>query len=220
MASKASQDFVPIKEVRDGIVVLSDGSLRAILMASSTNFALKSADERSAIVSQFQNFLNSLEFSVQIFIQSRDLDIRPYIALLESQLAKTLDDLMKIQITEYIEFVKSFTENANIMEKNFFVVIPYASTGIKTNVGPLKSILGKGKEKKEENKDLGFEESLSQLEQRMTVVSQGLVRSGVRTVPLKTEEVIELYYKIFNPGELEKPIALGNLQDETAQAQK
>src|SRR5579872_1318829 len=123
--AQATQAFVPIKEVRDGIVILKDGSLRALLMASSIKLALKSQDEQAAIIAQFQNFLNSLEFSVQFFVESRDLDIRPYIALLEERLAAELDDLMKIQIREYIAFIKDFTERANIMSKNFFIVVPY-----------------------------------------------------------------------------------------------
>src|SRR5271156_6881412 len=99
--AQATQEFVPIKEVRDGVVILKDGSLRSLLMASSINLALKSADEKQAIIGQFKNFLNSLEFTVQFFIESRDLDIRPYIAILEERLAAELDDLMKIQIREY-----------------------------------------------------------------------------------------------------------------------
>src|SRR3954466_5519226 len=104
--AQATQDFVPIKEVRDGVVILKDGSLRALLMASSINLALKSQDEQNAIIAQFQNFLNSLEFTAQFFVESRELDIRPYIALLEERLAAELDDLMKIQIREYISFIK------------------------------------------------------------------------------------------------------------------
>src|ERR1043166_6842496 len=123
--AQATQEFVPIKEVRDGVVILKDGSLRALLMASSINLALKSQDEQQAIIGQFQNFLNSLEFTTQFFVQSRDLDIRPYIALLEERLAAELDDLMKIQIREYISFIKDFTERANIMTKIFFIVVPY-----------------------------------------------------------------------------------------------
>src|SRR5579872_3648018 len=123
--AQATQEFVPIKEVRDGIVILKDGSLRALLMASSINLALKSQDEQQAVIAQFQNFLNSLEFAVQFFVESRELDIRPYIALLEERLAAELDDLMKIQIREYIAFIKDFTSRANIMSKNFFIVVPY-----------------------------------------------------------------------------------------------
>ena len=125
---KASQDFVPVSEVRDGVVILKDGGMRAILMASSINFALKSDDEQTAFILQFQNFLNSLDFSCQIFVQSRQLDIRPYIATLEVAYKGQLDDLMRVQIREYIEFVKSFTETANIITKNSILVIPYTPT--------------------------------------------------------------------------------------------
>src|SRR3954462_2629779 len=134
----ATQDFVPLKEVRDGIVILKDGSLRSLLMASSINLALKSQDEQQAIIGQFQNFLNSLEFTVQFFVESRELDIRPYIALLEERLVAELDDLMKIQIREYIAFIKDFTERANIMSKNFFIVVPYDPEIIGRGQGGIK----------------------------------------------------------------------------------
>ncbi len=210
----ATQEFVPIKEVRDGIVILKDGSLRALLMASSINLALKSQDEQQAIIGQFQNFLNSLEFSVQFFIESRDLDIRPYIALLEERLAVELDDLMKIQIREYIVFIKDFTERANIMAKNFFIVVPYDPALITRGggaLGTIGSFLPSGGNAATALTDQQFEEYRTQLEQRISVVEQGLVRTGVRIIPLGTEEVIELFYKLFNPGELEKPLQLQTL---------
>ena len=206
-STKSTQDFVPVSEVRDGIIVLKDGSLRAILLASSINFALKSDDEQTAFIVQFQNFLNSLDFSVQIFVQSRMLDIRPYIATLEVQFKQQLDDLMRIQIREYIEFIKSFTEAANIMTKNFFVVVPYSSNAV--SAGSVSKLLPFGNKKPstaEANKS--FEEQATQLEQRISIVQQGLVRTGVRTVQLGTEEAIELLYKLFNPGEEGKPISL------------
>lgn len=206
--SQATQSFVPIKEVRDGIVVLKDGSLRAILMASSINFALKSEDEQRAIISQFQSFLNSLEFSVQFFVQSRDLDIRPYIALLEKRYAETLEDLMKIQIREYITFIKDFTERANIMAKSFFIIVPYDPSLAAKQGGVLGALFGKKKAIDRKAETESFEQYRTQLEQRISVIEQGLVRTGVRVATLGTEEVIELYYKMFNPGELEKPIQL------------
>ncbi len=208
--AQSTQEFVPIKEVRDGIVILKDGSLRAILMASSINLALKSQDEQGAIIAQFQNFLNSLEFSVQFFIESRDLDIRPYIALLEDRLAAELDDLMKIQIREYIAFIKDFTERANIMSKNFFIVVPYDPALVARGGGigaALEGLIpGRGAAGVSAVSDEQFEQYRTQLEQRVAVIEQGLVRTGVRIVSLGTEEVIELFYKLFNPGELEKPL--------------
>ncbi len=209
---RSAQEFVPIAEVRDGIVVLKGGGLRAILLASSLNFALKSEDEQNAFLLQFQNFLNSLDFSVQIFVQSRMLDIRPYVATLEERYKEQLDDLMRIQIREYIEFIKSFTEAANIMTKNFFVVVPYApSLPALTKSGPA-SILPWGKKKNAAEANRTFEEQVSQLEQRVAIVQQGLIRTGVRTVQLGTEEAIELFYKLFNPGEAGKPMPLNSQQ--------
>lgn len=207
--AQATQEFVPIKEVRDGIVILKDGSLRALLMASSINLALKSNDEQQAIIGQFQNFLNSLEFVAQFFVESRQLDIRPYIALLEERYTKELDDLMKIQIREYIAFIKDFTQRADIMTKNFFIVVPYDPALIARGgglAGTLGTLTGRGSSTTGVLTDEQFEQYRTQLEQRISVVEQGLVRTGVRVVKLGTEEVIELFYKLFNPGELEKPL--------------
>lgn len=207
--TKAAQDFVPIKEVRGGLIVLKDETLVGVMLASSLNFALKSQDEQTAILAQFQNFLNSLDFSVQFFVQSRRLDIRPYIALLEERLQAQTEELMKIQVREYIEFVRSITERVNIMEKRFFVVVPYSPPILDVKKAIGARVFGQSR-LSAEKEDIGFEEYRTQLEQRMAVVEQGLIRTGVRTIPLGTEEVIELLYKEFNPGELEKPISLNN----------
>jgi type IV secretory pathway VirB4 component len=210
--AQATQDFVPIKEVRDGVVILKDGSLRVLLMASSINLALKSQDEQQAIVAQFQNFLNSLEFTVEFFIQSRDLDIRPYTALLQERYAQELDELMKIQIREYMAFIKDFTERANIMTKNFFIVVPYDPALINRGTGGILGTILPGRAGDSGGiSDEQFEQYRTQLEQRASVIEQGLVRTGVRVVKLGTEEVIELFYKLFNPGELEKPLQVEQL---------
>ncbi len=207
-ANNATQEFVPIKEVRDGIVILKDGGMRSILLCSSMNFSLKSDDERNAILLQFQDFLNSLDFSIEILIQSRKLDIRPYIALLEEQHNKQTNNLMKIQVREYIEFIKNFTESTSIMTKNFFIVVPYNSAILNTaTTNNILSTFGIGtKSDPKTTSDSNFEENRTQLEERLSVVEQGLVRSGIRVVRLGTEEVIELFYKAFNPGESEKPL--------------
>jgi type IV secretory pathway VirB4 component len=210
VSSKATQEFVPIREVRDGIVMLKDGSMRGILLASSLNFSLKSDDERNAIILQFQDFLNSLDFSVQISIQSRRLDIRPYIALLEDRYKEQVNDLMKIQTREYIEFIKKFTETTSIMTKSFFVVVPYDPAIIDIKNNRLTGLFQKKTASEEQkNKQMNFEENRTQLEQKVSVVEQGLSRCGIRVVRLGTEEVIELFYKIFNPGDTEKPIKTG-----------
>lgn len=212
LAAKASQEFVGIKEIRDGVVILRDGGLRAVLMASSVNFALKSEDNQTAIIEQFQNFLNTLDFSVQIVVESRRLDIRPYLALLEERYAKHTNELLKIQTREYIGFVKKFTDNTNIMNKIFLIVIPYtpAILEVRSAEGGWGAALAKnlpGAKKPAGKADVSFDEHRMQLEQRISVVAQGLIRTGVRVAGLGTEELVELYYKLFNPGETEHAVA-------------
>ncbi len=208
----AAQEFVPVKEIRGGVMVLKDGALVGVLLASSINFALKSEGEQAATLFQFQNFLNSLDFTVQFFVQSRKLDIRPYIALLEERLKAQVDDLMRIQVSEYIDFIKLFTERANIMSKHFFVAVPYTPPLVDFTKSIGTQLFGATDlAAKQERKDIGFEEHRTQLEQRLAIVQQGLTRCGVRTAMLGTEEIIELLYKEFNPGELEKPMSITNV---------
>jgi type IV secretory pathway VirB4 component len=204
-----TQDFVPIKEVRDGVVILKDSSMRLVLLVSSLNFALKSADEQMAILMQFQNFLNSLDFHIQIFVQSRKLDIRPYLRTLEERIGEQSNDLLKVQTREYIEFIKKFTETVDIMSKKFFVVVPYSPPPISglQKSGLLSGILGRKQSSgnKAQRAAQDFEEYRTQLEQRAAVVSQGFSGLGLRVAPLGTEELVELYFKMFNPGESTVP---------------
>lgn len=214
--AKSSQEFVPIKEVRNGIVVLKDGGLRAVLLASSINLSLKSSDEQIAIITEFQNFLNSLDFTVQICVQSRRLDIRPYLLTLENRMKDQVEPLLKIQTKEYIDFIKSFTEEVNIMTKTFFVIVPYTDTVIKTGKiiddllgGSKKTIKIGGENKPKEMSELiSFEEKRTQLDQRVGVVISGLSRMGIRATELKTDQVVELFYKTFNPGDISQGIKL------------
>jgi hypothetical protein len=175
-------------------------------MASSINFALKSSDEQQGVIMQFQTFLNGLDFSVQIAIQSRELDIRPYISMLEGRYKNEVGDLMKIQIREYIQFIKNFVDQTSIMTKTFFVVIPFSPGALNSSSSPLGQLAGGSKKTNTTMKGDRFEEYRTQIEQRIGTVSQGLSRCGIRTVQLGTEEVVELFYKIFNPGDMEKPM--------------
>ena len=207
-SAKATQEFVPIKEIKEGIVILKDGSMRALVMASSLNFALKSSDEQQSIIYQFQSFLNSLNFSVQFSTQSRRLDIRPYLALLESRYKEQTSDLLKIQTREYIEFVRTFTDTTNIMTKTFFIVVPYSPPAVFAKDSGVEGFF-KGKQSTQEkntSEKEAFEEARTQMEQRINVVEQGLVRCGIRVTQLGTEELVEVFYKLFNPGDVDKPI--------------
>lgn len=213
---KPTQDFIPIKDIRSGVMVLNNGDLRMILMTSSLNFGLKSTDEQAAIILQFQNFLNSLEYPIQIFIQSKRLDVRPYLQMLEEREKVQLTDAMKIQVHEYIGFIREFTGRTNIMSKTFFIVVPYAgriklgTSGGKSGGGLLSGIMpggNKGAARKPSAEELqNFEEARMQLEQRVSIVEQGLGRCDIRTTRLGTEEITELFYKKFNPGELDASV--------------
>lgn len=211
---KPTQDFIPIRDIRGGVMILNNGDLRMMLMTSSLNFGLKSAEEQGAIISQFQNFLNSLEFPVQIFIQSKRLDTKPYLTMLEEREKVQLIDAMKIQVHEYIAFIRDFTSHTNIMSKSFFIVIPYAGGGglsMPSGGGLLGSLFGGKKNTKNakptEAENHNFEEAKIQLEQRVSIVEQGLARCDIRTTRLGNEEITELFYKKFNPGELDASAA-------------
>ncbi len=195
--SAASQDFVPVRDIKDGVVLLKSGQMCKVLLASSVNFALKSRDEQQAILFQFQNFLNTLDFSIQIYVQSRRLNIEPYIATLKALEPKQYSDLMKVQLREYIEFIRSFTTEVDVMSKNFFVIVPYTPPKLDfkksfTNIISQSRVL----------ETSTFEEQRLQLEQRQSVVEQGLNRIGVRTILLKDDELVELFYHIYNPQDV------------------
>ncbi len=210
MAKSNTQDFVPIKEIRGGTIILEDGSLNSILLVASLNFALKSYEEQMATIAQFQNFLNSLEFSIQICAQSRKLDVRPYMATLEEKRRDQDNDLIKMQINEYMQFIQNFSDSVNIMDKKFFIVISYTPPTLGSGTGssnPLGKLFNRGDDADTTDDQL-FEEAKSQLEQRVDLVTAGISRAGLRLVPLGTEESIEVLYRIFNPGESEKPIQL------------
>lgn len=201
---KATQAFVPVKEVRNGVIILKDGGYRGVLMCSSINFALKSEDEQKAVIGGFQNFLNTLDFTVEIVVHSRKMDIRPYLALLSERMESQSNELMRLQLREYIQFIRGFMDSTSIMTKLFYIVVPYAPAGIKT-VASATSFLTHSQGSEHGS---AFEDDRVQLEQRMALAAGGLASSGLRAVPLGTEEIIELLYRSFNLSELESPIRL------------
>jgi hypothetical protein len=201
-----TQRFVPVKEIRNGIIFLKDGGYRGALICSAINFGLKSAEEQHAIILGFQNFLNTLDFSIQIVINSRKMDLRPYLSFLEEKGPEQKSELMRIQLREYIEFIRSFTEQMNIMTKSFYIIVPYSP---KASAAQAVSFLRRDSSaQKDASAEASFEEDRAQIEQRLSLVIASLAGTGVRAVPLGTEEIIELLYRSFNPGELENPIRL------------
>ncbi|MFH0930203.1 MAG: hypothetical protein V1814_03050 [Candidatus Moraniibacteriota bacterium] len=197
---KAAQDFVDIAEIKDGVAVLKNGTLRAVLMVSSINFDLKSTQEQEAIVANYQNFLNSLDFPIQVVINSRKLDINPYLAMLDFKEKEQPNELLRFQIAEYRNFVKQMVNTSDIMTKSFFIVVPFALTEgkkegfidrIRTALNPKQIMI---------EKKMEFESYKGQLWQRVDHITAGLGGTGIRMTALSTEELIELYFNAYNPG--------------------
>lgn len=201
-AGSIAQQFLTIDTIRDNVVVLKGHGLRVVLMCSSLNFALKATEEQDAIIYNYQNFLNGLDFSLQFLIHSRRFNIAPYLEALANRQREETNELLKVQIAEYLEFVRTFVEMTNIMSKTFYVVVPFEQT-ILAKTGALDRLgasLGFGKKPTEEGL---FEDRKNQLWQRAETVLEGLRRVGIRSVPLQTEELIELFYGLYNPTEFE-----------------
>ena len=194
----ASQDFVSIRDVKDNVLILKNGQMAMVVLASSINFALKANDEQVAILRQFQQFLNTLDFTLQIYIQSRRLNIKPYLELLQGLQTKQDNDLMRTQLREYIEFIHTFTEDVDVMSKNFFVVVPYSPAKIDITKGITRFFTPKSS-RVEIPDGARFEEHKIQLEQRVGLVTEGLARVGVRTITLGKDELVELFYHLYNP---------------------
>lgn len=214
-AALASQEFVSIEAIRDGVIVLKKGDgLRAVLMVSSLNFALKSEEEQDALVFQYENFLNSLDFPLQFVIQSRRLNINPYLDTLAAHQKEENNELLKVQIGEYMEFVRTFVEMSNIVSKTFFAVVPFQPTVAEQHATSVlkgfSSLFGSAKGgSKEKGGEDDFEKFKGQLAQRIDAVSLGLRRLGLRVALLNTEELIELFYGLYNPTEAQRPRDVG-----------
>lgn len=189
----STQAYLDIEEIREGVVILKNGSMRAVVMVSSLNFALKSEDERDAIIVSFQGFLNSLTFSIQIISHSRKIDLDEYIQNLKKIEKESGNDQLAFQRNAYREFIQGVLEEVNIMDKLFFVVVPYYPSVIEKN--GLLSKFSKGK-----TPATNFENDKLQLMDRVDLVVSGLSSIGLNSVSLDTENLIQLYYSFYNPG--------------------
>ncbi|MCL5410743.1 MAG: TraC family protein [Patescibacteria group bacterium] len=198
MKPTSTQSNIKIAGIKDGIVFLDDGGYRFILSCSTINFALKSEQEQNSLVFQYQSFLNSLHFPIQIVMQSKKLDLTPYLKKVSDLKDKQTNELIKMQAIDYIDFVGNLINVANIMKKNFYVVIPYQPVSLskgtvfekifkKPAAGPVRVNEEELKRHKEE------------LTQRANTIALGLGGMGIQCVQLNTEEIIELFYKVYNP---------------------
>lgn len=198
----STQDFLEIKEIRDGVMVLKNSQIRGILLVSSINFALRATEEQNSIIYAFQSFLNSLDFPCQILIQSRHINITPYLDEIKKLEEKQENELLKVQAASYVEFIKELVKSENVMTKNFLVVVPYNLAEILGTTNALKSGFFKKRDKGGLS-DEDFAKCKSQLWQRMEFVASGLRRCELESSPLTTEEIIELFWAINHPQEAE-----------------
>jgi len=199
MAKSSTQQLLEIEKIKEGVVVLRNKALRGILMVSSQNFALKSEEEQKAIIYQFQSFLNSLDFSLEIVIQSRRLNMTGYLESLKELEKKEKNELLKLQIGEYEKFIKELIAGGAIMSKSFFAVVPF----VFAELPRLTLSIDKVKKTKKTLTEERFQRAKTQLWQRMEFVALGLRRCGLQCAPLNTVELIELFWSLYHPEEAE-----------------
>ena len=199
----ATQEFVEIAEIRDDVLILKNGGLRAILMCGSRNLELESIDSQNAIISAYADFLNSFDWPLQIVIHSRRLDINPYLKMLEEKTKTQENELLKIQTAEYIDFIRSFVSLSDVMAKRFFIAIPFDPIESKTEspIEKISSLVGRAPKEASIFSTEKFAECQSQLSQRTEHIIMALAHVGIKASQLKTDDLIELFYNLYNPEE-------------------
>jgi len=208
----STQTHMPISEIKDGVVVLKDGSMRKVLMTSSINFALKSEDEQNALISSYVGFLNSLDFSIQIVVQSRRLQIQPYLDKLIALERDQQNELLRVQTADYRAFIQELVDIGQIMTKHFYVVVPFDPSSkknkgffsrLKEIISPASAIRLKEDRFQQRKNDLGL---------RVRQVSGGLQSMGLQVVEMNTQSLIELFYTTYNP-DISFAESLGKIED-------
>lgn len=199
----STQKYLDISEIKNDCVVLKGGSLCAVLLVSSINFALKSEDEQKAVIQNYVRFLNTLDAPLQILIQSRPFNIKPYLAYLDELEKAQRNELLKIQMVDYSGFIRELVQMGEIMIRRFYVVVPYNPLGDKkrgffSRVLDIFSASTMVKLKQEK-----FEKYRATLFRRVDNIVSSLGSMGLKSVPLDTQSLIELFYNIYNPSEAE-----------------
>ncbi|HUT96145.1 MAG TPA: hypothetical protein VMW82_01085 [Candidatus Paceibacterota bacterium] len=194
------QKFIEVKEIKDGVAIMKDNSMKAVCACSSINFDLLSQTEQEAVVARFQEFLNALDFPIQIIIASRHFQIDDYLNQVKELEKIQTNELLRIQTNEYINFIQSFVEFANIMSKSFYVIIPFSVIESKQEgfFEKIKNIISSAKPSKQKFEIEKFNQYKNQLEQRVNMVVEGLQNLGVKTIPLNNEQLTQLYFEFYN----------------------
>lgn len=204
----STQNVLQIAEIRDGIVIMNDGTFRSVIMVKSINFDLMSPQERDAVEFSYQGFLNSLYFPIQIFIRSQKVDLREYIERLDKIRLEHENMLLAMLMDDYINYIDMLAAQTNIMDKNFYVVVPYMPLSEDQNQKPLASskslfngVFGMFSNTKTHVviNEGALEAAKTELRNRVQAVLSGLMQCGIQGLPLDTQELIELYYDSYNP---------------------
>lgn len=203
----STQNSLLIAEIRDGIVIMQDGSYRAAMIAQSINFDLMSSQEREGVELAFQGFLNALDFPTQILVRSRRVDLRGYMNKLQKRRAEQDNILLGLLMDDYIAYVQYLAESANIMDKQFYVVVPYYPPLREALVNKATKLTDNFKKKKSSEVITISEEEFSkakvEMKNRVQAILEAMNQMGVQAVPLNTQELIELYYQYYNPDTAE-----------------
>jgi len=202
----STQNTLQIAEIRDGLVIMNDGTFRSVIMVKSINFDLMSPGEQEAVEYAYQGFLNSLYFPMQIFIRSQKVDIEPYIEKLDKIRSEHDNMLLALLMEDYIGYIDALAQQTNIMDKKFYIVIPYAGTtegqkALGSNKGFINGLVGifSAKEQRVVISENELEKAKTELRNRVQAALSGLMQCGIKGLPLDTQELIELYYDIYNP---------------------
>ena len=223
--TNSTQNTLHISEIRDGIVIMNDGTFRAVIMCKSINFALLSPQEREAVEFAYQGFLNSLYFPIQIFIRSQRVDLAPYLDKLDKIRSEQESMLIALLMEDYVAFLAEIAAQTNIMDKKFYLVIGYPDANadirraLKTSAGfftGVRDLFGSNKSPQIVVDEQTLEKAKTELKNRVQAAMQGLLQCGVQSVPLDTQELIELYYEAYNPDTAANQ-QLGNADDLTAE---
>lgn len=196
-APASTQAHLPLAGIVEGVVIMRDGSYRAVLRVGATNFMLKSEQEQQALIFAYQNFLNSLNYTIQIVMQSRNLDLEPYLKKLEAKILEQQNELIRQQTEDYVAYVRELITVANIMDKQFYVVVPYTPLAAAKR-GLFSSMLPKGMPQNLSVDEQQFARHREELMQRANVVAGGLAALSLKTALLDTDDLIKLYYTVYN----------------------
>lgn len=207
----ATFELIDISQIKDDVIVLKSGGLRKILLTSGVNFDLQAEEEKEAIIAGFQDFLNSLNFSIQIIIHSRKLNISGYLKQIERRFEQERSPLLKEMITSYKGFIGDFVSQNPIMSKTFFIAVPFDPISIPQAGKALFRFFKKNKNKEKQQQQSehdvkSFVQNAQKLDSRVAEVVDGLNLFGLRAVPLVENEIIELLYNFYNPEPVEKQL--------------